>query len=279
MRQAFRSLKGELRYGRKHHELPMPGLYRPAAVRQRQRKLCCDYCGSTYDVAQVEALYGEKQARADKAAEAAEKRRPAALSGGDGDRRSQQPHLHFLRCRAGLRPRDSRHHLSLLRQPHRAGRTAFRQAQAGKYIIPFRMDKRPPSRTLRSIIRAKPSSPKPSKSPTTSGDPGRVCAVLALRWPDGGRGAYKAEISESHREGAITLSPPPGTSTWPARGRRRLCPGAGGRSSKMPDAHMDAIGPFDYSDLKPLLHGLPARLWQTGTTRTTRSVVAQVLTR
>ena len=37
-RQAFRSLKGELRYGRKHHELPMPGLYRPAAVRQRQRK-------------------------------------------------------------------------------------------------------------------------------------------------------------------------------------------------------------------------------------------------
>ena len=30
-------------------------------------KLCCDYCGSTYDVAQVEALYGEKQAQADKA--------------------------------------------------------------------------------------------------------------------------------------------------------------------------------------------------------------------
>ena len=41
-------------------------------------KLCCDYCGSTYDVAQVEALYGEKQARADQAAEAAEK---AASSG------------------------------------------------------------------------------------------------------------------------------------------------------------------------------------------------------
>ena len=41
-------------------------------------KLCCDYCGSTYDVAQVEALYGEKQAQADKAAEAAEK---AASSG------------------------------------------------------------------------------------------------------------------------------------------------------------------------------------------------------
>ena len=31
-------------------------------------KLCCDYCGSTYDVAQVEALYSEKQAQADKAA-------------------------------------------------------------------------------------------------------------------------------------------------------------------------------------------------------------------
>ena len=42
-------------------------------------KLCCDYCGSTYDVAQVEALYGEKQAQADKAAEAAEKALYAAL--------------------------------------------------------------------------------------------------------------------------------------------------------------------------------------------------------
>ena len=31
-------------------------------------KLCCDYCGSTYDVAQVEALYGEKQAQADTSA-------------------------------------------------------------------------------------------------------------------------------------------------------------------------------------------------------------------
>ena len=40
-------------------------------------KLCCDYCGSTYDVAQVEALYGEKQAQADKAAEAAEKAAPS----------------------------------------------------------------------------------------------------------------------------------------------------------------------------------------------------------
>ena len=38
-------------------------------------KLCCDYCGSTYDVAQVEALYGEKQAQADTTTEAAE---PAA---------------------------------------------------------------------------------------------------------------------------------------------------------------------------------------------------------
>lgn len=63
----------------------MPGLYRPSAVRQRQRKLCCDYCGSTYDVAQVEALYGEKQARADKAAEAAEKAASSGPVWGDGD--------------------------------------------------------------------------------------------------------------------------------------------------------------------------------------------------
>ena len=44
-------------------------------------------------------------------------------------------------------------------------------------------------------------------------------------------------------------------------------------SSKMPDAHMDAIEPFDYSDLKPFSTAYLPAFWQTGTTRTTRSVL------
>ena len=51
-------------------------------------KLECDYCGSTYDVAEIEALYAEKEekaAAAQQAAEekAAEKKETSAADGGD----------------------------------------------------------------------------------------------------------------------------------------------------------------------------------------------------
>ena len=40
-------------------------------------KLVCDYCGSVYDVKDIEARYAKKQAAADTAAEAMPKKPPA----------------------------------------------------------------------------------------------------------------------------------------------------------------------------------------------------------
>ena len=71
-------------------------------------KLVCDYCGSAYDVKDIEARYAKKQAAADTAAE------------GDAKKAARLP-----------RQDNRRHHLPLLRQPHSAGRQALRQAEAG----------------------------------------------------------------------------------------------------------------------------------------------------
>ena len=52
-------------------------------------KLECDYCGSTYDVAEIEALYAEKEEKAAAAQQAAEEKaaeqKKASADGGDWD--------------------------------------------------------------------------------------------------------------------------------------------------------------------------------------------------
>ena len=73
-------------------------------------KLVCDYCGSTYEVKEVEALYADKQ----KASDTAARQRPQGpVWGRGGSRRPHQPHLLFLRGRAGLRRYHCCHHLPL----------------------------------------------------------------------------------------------------------------------------------------------------------------------
>ena len=64
------------------------------------------------------------------------------------------------------------------------------------------------------------------------------------------RGAYKAEISESHREGDYIVTTTRHFDVARVGDADFVRVPVDG-SSKMPDAHMDAIEPFDYSDLKP----------------------------
>ena len=64
------------------------------------------------------------------------------------------------------------------------------------------------------------------------------------------RSAYKAEISESHREGDYIVTTTRHFDVARVGDADFVRVPVDG-SSKMPDAHMDAIEPFDYSDLKP----------------------------
>ena len=105
-------------------------------------KLCCDYCGSTYDVAQVEALYGEKQAQADKAAEAAEK----AASSGPVWGEMETGELSSRTCTSCGAELVCGPETAATTCPYCGNPTVLGGQLSGKlkpeYIIPFRMDKK-----------------------------------------------------------------------------------------------------------------------------------------
>ena len=240
-------------------------------------KLCCDYCGSTYDVAQVEALYSEKQARADKAPKPPKRRFQRPRLGRNGDGRSQQPHLHFLRCRAGLRPRNSCHHLPLLRQPHRAGRTAFRQAQAGVHH-PLPDGKKTAIENLKKYYKGKAFLPKAFKE---SNHIEEIQGVYVPFWLYDGRmearGAYKAEISESHREGDYIVTTTRHFDV--ARVGDAALSGAGGRLQQDAGRPYGRHRALRLQRPQALLHGLPARLSGGPVRRDDKKCAARVLTR
>ena len=214
-------------------------------------KLCCDYCGSTYDVAQVEALYGEKQARADKAAEAAEKAASSCPVWGEmetGDLSSRT----CTSCGAELVCGPE---TAATTCPYCGNPTVLGGQLSGKlkpeYIIPFRMDKKTAIENLKKYYKGKAFLPKAFKE---SNHIEEIQGVYVPFWLYDGRmearGAYKAEISESHREGDYIVTTTRHFDVARVGDADFVRVPVDG-SSKMPDTHMDAIEPFDYSALKP----------------------------
>ena len=66
-----------------------PGCTGPLHFVGSSGKLECDYCGANYDVAEIEALYAEKEEKAAAAQQAAEEKaaagKEASADGGDWD--------------------------------------------------------------------------------------------------------------------------------------------------------------------------------------------------
>lgn len=126
-------------------------------------KLCCDYCGSTYDVAQVEALYSEKQAQADKAAEAAEK----AASSGPVWGEMETGNLSSRTCTSCGAELVCGPETAATTCPYCGNPTVLGGQLSGKlkpeYIIPFRMDKKTAIENLKKYYKGKAFLPKAFK--------------------------------------------------------------------------------------------------------------------
>ena len=214
-------------------------------------KLCCDYCGSTYDVAQVEALYGEKQAQADKAAEAAEK----AASSGPVWGEMETGDLSSRTCTSCGAELVCGPETAATTCPYCGNPTVLGGQLSGKlkpeYIIPFRMDKKTAIENLKKYYKGKAFLPKAFKE---SNHIEEIQGVYVPFWLYDGRmearGAYKAEISESHREGDYIVTTTRHFDVARVGDADFVRVPVDG-SSKMPDEHMDSIEPFDYSELKP----------------------------
>lgn len=219
-------------------------------------KLVCDYCGSAYDVKDIEARYAKKQAAADTAAEG-DAQKAARLPRQDSPvwSEAEAEGLNSYSCPTCGAELVCDETTAATTCPYCGNPTVLGGQLSGKlkpeYIIPFRMDKKTAIENLKKYYKGKAFLPKAFKE---SNHIEETQGVYVPFWLYDGRmearGAYKAEISESHREGDYIVTTTRHFDVARVGDADFVRVPVDG-SSKMPDAHMDAIEPFDYSDLKP----------------------------
>lgn len=250
-----------------------PACTGPLHYSAKSGKLECDYCGSSFDVAEIEALYARKEAEAaaakqaaDAKAEAAQAARAeaaeaAAASGGwdtsdlSRDWGAEADGLRVYSCPSCGAELICDQSTAATACPY-CGNPAivpgqFSGALRPDYILPFRLSKDDAVQALRAHYKGKPFLPR---SFTSANHIEQIQGVYVPFWLfDGGAegaASYRAsntnvfetgdyEITETRhyhvvRAGSLAFEKIPVDA-----------------SSKMPDDHMDSIEPFDYAQLRP----------------------------
>ena len=250
-----------------------PACTGPLHYSAKSGKLACDYCGSSFDVAEIEALYARKEAEAAAAKQAADAKaeaaqaakdeaaEAAAASGGwdtsdlSRDWGAEADGLRVYSCPSCGAELICDQSTAATACPY-CGNPAivpgqFSAALRPDYILPFRLSKDDAVQALRAHYKGKPFLPR---SFTSANHIEQIQGVYVPFWLfDGGAegaASYRAsntnvfetgdyEITETRhyhvvRAGSLAFEKIPVDA-----------------SSKMPDDHMDSIEPFDYAQLRP----------------------------
>lgn len=250
-----------------------PACTGPLHYSAKSGKLACDYCGSSFDVAEIEALYARKEAEAaaakqaaDAEAEAAqaakaEAAEAAAASGGwdtsdlSRDWGAEADGLRVYSCPSCGAELICDQSTAATACPY-CGNPAivpgqFSGALRPDSILPFRLSKDDAVQALRAHYKGKPFLPR---SFTSANHIEQIQGVYVPFWLfDGGAegaASYRASNTNVYETGDYEI-----TET-----RHYHVVRAGSlafekipvdASSKMPDDHMDSIEPFDYAQLRP----------------------------
>ena len=250
-----------------------PACTGPLHYSAKSGKLACDYCGSSFDVAEIEALYARKEAEAAAAKQAADAKaeaaqaakaeaaEAAAASGGwdtsdlSRDWGAEADGLRVYSCPSCGAELICDQSTAATACPY-CGNPAivpgqFSGALRPDYILPFRLSKDDAVQALRAHYKGKPFLPR---SFTSANHIEQIQGVYVPFWLfDGGAegaASYRAsntnvfetgdyEITETRhyhvvRAGSLAFEKIPVDA-----------------SSKMPDDHLDSIEPFDYAQLRP----------------------------
>lgn len=250
-----------------------PACTGPLHYSAKSGKLECDYCGSSFDVAEIEALYARKEAEAAAAKQAADAKaeaaqaakaeaaEAAAASGGwdtsdlSRDWGAEADGLRVYSCPSCGAELICDQSTAATACPY-CGNPAivpgqFSGALRPDSILPFRLSKDDAVQALRAHYKGKPFLPR---SFTSANHIEQIQGVYVPFWLfDGGAegaASYRAsntnvfvsgdyEITETRhyhvvRVGSLAFEKIPVDA-----------------SSKMPDDHMDSIEPFDYAQLRP----------------------------
>ena len=215
-------------------------------------KLVCDFCGSSYDVSEIEALYAEKDEGAAQAAQAAAgETQPEGSPWSEAEAAGLKVY-NCPSCGAELICDETTAATSC---PYCGNNTIVPGQFSGTLkpdlILPFRLDKQAALDGLRNHYRKKPFLPK------RFSDENQIEQIRGIYVPfwlfdgtaeadasfEGTRshtrrqGKYEVTTTEHyniHRSGSLAFEKVPVDA-----------------SSKIPSDHMDSIEPFDYSELRP----------------------------
>mgnify|MGYP004529348837 FL=1 len=223
-------------------------------------KLECDYCGSTFDVAEVEKLYADKDKAAAEAQHKAEEKTAAGgetdwdMSGLNEDWGADANGVKAYSCPscgAELICDDSTAATSC---PYCGNPTIVPGQLSGAlkpdYVIPFKLSKEDAVKALQEHYKGKPFLPKEFKSKNHIQE---IKGVYVPFWLfDGaaeGSARFEATISHSYTSGDEEVTQTEHYDVYRA-GDIAFEKIPVDASSKMPDDHMDSIEPYDYSELK-----------------------------
>lgn len=250
-----------------------PACTGPLHYSAKSGKLACDYCGSSFDVAEIEALYARKEAEAaaakqaaDAKAEAAQAARAEAVeataaSGGwdtsdlSRDWGAEADGLRVYSCPSCGAELICDRSTAATACPY-CGNPAivpgqFSGALRPDYILPFRLSKDDAVQALRAHYKGKPFLPR---SFTSANHIEQIQGVYVPFWLfDGGAegaASYRASNTNVYETGDYEITETRHYHVMRA-GSLAFEKIPVDASSKMPDDHMDSIEPFDYAQLRP----------------------------
>ncbi len=234
-----------------------PACAAPLHFAEDSGKLQCDYCGSIYEVEEIEALYAEQNEKAAAAKEAADAKGDAfsewdaAMQGEDWDPQGMKAY-ECPSCGAQLVCDETTAATSC---PYCGNPTIipgqFKGMKRPDYVLPFKLNKEAAVQALKQHYTKKFLLPNAFKSENHLEE---VKGVYVPFWlfdtVVDADVRFQGIRSHTHREGDDRVT----DTEYFVVCREGLVkfervPADG--SSKMPDEFMDSIEPFDYSELKP----------------------------
>ena len=228
-------------------------------------KLECEYCGTAFDVAEIEALYAEKEAKAAEAQQAAEKKAAEAerpgeesdwdLSGLSDDWGADADGMRAYSCPSCGAELICDASTAATSCPYCGNPSVVPGQFSGTlrpdFVIPFKLNKKEAIAALKQHYNKKPFLPKSFSRENhlqeirgiyvpfwlfdgeAEGD-AQYAATRSRTYRSGDQEITETEHYQVYRAGSVTFEKVPVDA-----------------SSKMPDDHMDSIEPFDYGEIKP----------------------------
>ena len=228
-------------------------------------KLTCDYCGTSYEVSEIEALFAEKEQKATEAKKdadrkSAQQKQQAQAEGWDtsdlgGDWGQDAAGMKSYSCPSCGAELICDETTSATSCPYCGNNTIvpgqFSGALKPDYVLPFKLDKAAAVAALKKHYGGKKLLPKAFSNENHIEE---VKGVYVPFWLYDGSAEVDVRCHGTKVSGYSTARENVTvTNHYDVRraGTVRFERVPVDASSKMPDDHMDAIEPFDYKELKP----------------------------